>query len=60
MIVRVSVVLKVLLLTVTDVSKTCAVVIFRVKVNCITSVDSGYQTQVIDLSGQLSHDWPSE
>ena len=26
-------------LTVTDVSTTCAVVIFRVKVNCITSVD---------------------
>ena len=28
-----------LLLTVTDVSTTCAVVIFRVKVSCITSVD---------------------
>ena len=28
-----------LLLTVTDVSRTCAVVIFRVKVSCITSVD---------------------
>jgi len=41
MIVRASVVLNVglLLLTVTDVSTTCAVVIFRVKVSCITSVD---------------------
>ena len=29
-----------LLLTVTEVSTTCAVVIFRVKVSCITSVDS--------------------
>ena len=29
-----------LLWTVNDVSKTCAVVIFRVKVSCITSVDS--------------------
>ena len=28
-----------LLLTVTDVSTTCAVVIFRVKVSCITSDD---------------------
>ena len=28
-----------LLLTLTDVSTTCAVVIFRVKVSCITSVD---------------------
>ena len=28
-----------LLLTVTDVSTTCAVVIFRVKVSCIRSVD---------------------
>ena len=27
------------LLTVTDVSTTCAVVVFRVKVSCITSVD---------------------
>ena len=27
------------MLTVTDVSMTCAVVIFRVKVSCITSVD---------------------
>ena len=29
-------------MTVTDVSTTCAVVIFRVKVSCITSVDSLY------------------
>ena len=28
-----------MLLTVTDVLTTCAVVIFRVKVSCITSVD---------------------
>ena len=28
-----------LLLTVTDVSTTCAVVIFSIKVSCITSVD---------------------
>ena len=39
MIVRVNVVLnRTVLLTVTDVSRTCAVVI-RVEVNCITSVD---------------------
>ena len=36
MTVRVNVVLNV---TLTDVSTTCAVVIFRVKVSCITSVD---------------------
>ena len=36
LIVRVNVVLN---RTVTDVSTTCAVVIFRVKVSCITSVD---------------------
>ena len=35
MIVRVNIVL----LTVIDVSTTCEVVIFRVKVSCITSVD---------------------
>ena len=29
-----------MLLTVTDVSTTCAVIIFTVKVSCITSVDS--------------------
>ena len=40
LIVRVNVVwIKLLLLTVTDVSTTCAVVMFRVKVSCITSVD---------------------
>ena len=39
LIVRVNVVQIGLLLTVTDVSTTCAVVIFRVKVSCITSVD---------------------
>ena len=42
-----------LLLTVTDVSTTCAVAIFRVKMSCITSVD-GITTLVIDLIGQLS------
>ena len=36
MIVQVNIVLNV---TLTDVSTTCAVVIFRVKVSCITSVD---------------------
>ena len=48
-----------LLLTVTDVSTTCAVVIFRVKVSCITSVDGiieVYYTLVIDLIGQLRRD----
>ena len=41
LIVRVNVVLNrtVVLWTVTDVSTTCAVVIFRVKVSCITSAD---------------------
>ena len=40
LIVRVNVVLnRTLLFTVTDVSTTCAVVLFRVKVSCITSVD---------------------
>ena len=37
--------------TVTDVSTTCAVVIFRVKVSCITSVDGQFYTPVIDLIG---------
>ena len=37
MIVRMNVLLNV---TLTDVSTTCAVVIFRVKVSCITFVDS--------------------
>ena len=45
MIVRVNVVLnRTVSLTVTNVSKTCAVVIFRVKVSCITSID-GIKTQ---------------
>ena len=39
----------------TDVSTTCAVVIFRVKVCCITAVDGNY-TLVIDLIGQLRRD----
>ena len=39
------------MLTVTDVSTTCAVVIFRVKISCITSVDDF--TLVIDLIGQF-------
>ena len=40
MIVRVNVVLnRTVVLTVTDVSTTCVVVMFRVKVSCITSVD---------------------
>ena len=41
LIVRVTVVLNrtVVLLTVTDVSTTCTVVMFRVKVSCIMSVD---------------------
>ena len=41
----------------TDVSTTCAVVIFRVnKVSRITSVDGIIKTRVIDLIGQLSRD----
>ena len=40
MIVRVNVVLNRTLLTVTDISTTYALVIFRVKVSCITSFDS--------------------
>ena len=40
-------------MTVTNVSTTCAVVIFRVKVSCITSVDG---MKLVDLIGQLSHD----
>ena len=39
-------------MTVTNVSTTCAVVIFRVKVSCITSVDG---MKLVDLIGQLSH-----
>ena len=37
----------------TDVSTTCALVIFRVKVSCITSLFWWYYTLVIDLIGQL-------
>ena len=44
------------MLTATDVSTTCAVVIFRVKISCITSVDDF--TLVIDLIGQFSDDVP--
>ena len=39
-----------LLLTVTDVSTTCAVLIFRVKVSCITSVDG-----IINFFGYHQH-----
>ena len=41
------------MLTVTDVSTTCAVVTFRVKVSCITSVDGIYSPLVIDPIDQL-------
>ena len=44
-----------LLLTVTDVSTTCAVVIFRVKVSCIT-LDDGIKLWLFDLTGQLKCD----
>ena len=37
----------------TDFPTTCAVVIFRVKVSCITSLFWWYYTLVIDLIGQL-------
>ena len=40
-------------MTVTDVPTTCVVVIFKVKVSCITSFDL---TLVNDLIGQLSPD----
>ena len=39
----------------TDVSTTCALVIFIVKVGCITSVD-GIKTLVIDLIRQFIRD----
>ena len=39
----------------TDVSTTCAVVIFRVKVSCIASVD-GIKNFGFDLIGELSRD----
>ena len=52
MIVPVSVVLnKTHSLTVADVSTTCAVVIFRVKVSCTSSVDGIKLSLVIDLIG---------
>ena len=40
----------------TDVLTTCAVVIFGVKLSCITSVDAACYTLVIDLIGQLRRD----
>ena len=56
LIVRVNVVLTgLLLLTVTDVSTTCAVVIFTVKVSSITSVD-GIILWLLGLIGQLRRD----
>ena len=55
MIVRVSESRIGLLLTVTDVLTTCVVVIFRVKVSCITSVD-GMKLWLLTLIGQFSHD----
>ena len=60
LIVRVNVVLN-RTVAVTDVSTTCAVVIFGDKVSCITSVD-GIITLVVDLIDQLRRDhgyWPS-
>ena len=44
-----------LLLTVTDVSTTCAVVIFRVKVICITSVDGHPRPQGFSLKKWVGH-----
>ena len=44
-----------LLLTGTNVSTTCAVVIFRVKVSCIT-LDGGIKLWLFDLTGQLKCD----
>ena len=38
-----------------DISTTFVVVIFRVKVSCIISVDSIIKTLVINLFGQLRH-----
>ena len=40
----------------TDVSTTCVVVIFRVKVSCITSVNGIILWFNIDLIGQLRRD----
>ena len=45
-----------LLLTVTDLSTTCAVIIFTIKVSCITSVDGITLWFNIDLIGQLRPD----
>ena len=44
--------IRLLLLTVTGVSTTCVVVIFRVKVSCITLAD-GIKLWLFDLTGQL-------
>ena len=55
LIVRVNVVLNRTVVVDSDVSTTCAVVIFRVKVSCITSVN-GIILSVIDLIGQLRRD----
>ena len=41
-------------MTVTDVSTTCAVVIFRVKVSCITPVDGMISQLRRDVIGRLS------
>ena len=63
MIFRVNVVLSLLSLTVTDVSTTCAVVTFRVKVGCITSVMVFFllylvcQTTVLSKSYSLLSDY---
>ena len=40
----------------TDVSTTDAVVIFRVEVSCITSIDGILEILVIDLIGQSCRD----
>ena len=45
-------------MTVTDVSTTCAVVIFRDKVSCITSIDGILKTLVIDLISKSCY-WSS-
>ena len=53
-------------MTVTDVWTTCAVVIFRVKVSCITSVDGSQliltlkmtTTQVVEMSVTVNNNSP--
>ena len=45
-------------MTVTDVSTTCAVVIFRDIVSCITSIDGILKTLVIDLISKSCY-WSS-